>query len=277
MKKVLFALSAGALLAFQSAHAQFYLDASANGIVDSDVDALGQDVQQQDYKFAAGWNFIGFKYKHTVYDFSGNTKWLTHSDQFVIDLHHEGYFSGNDGMGYFGGIGYGIGFEEDVHMNEAYFIPARVGVSIPLDSTLTGYIGAGANWNQADNKYIPIVGVKIGDPRDNGWHGGIAYPYTKIAYRFNPQWQVEARYDAVKEVTQLRDRSPLSQGGYLLEESSSAGLQVTWNPISTLSLYAGGKYFFDRDYDVYDQGGNCIYSTSVDEALGGYVGARFDY
>lgn len=263
------------LLPVPQALAHSFFSASLSALEEATVKGRDAQLRQQSYTLAAGYEFVGLRYKHNDYDFASGHRYMTRSDRLVIDLRHTG--SLKEDWGYFAALGYGLGFEEDVHLGDNYSILAALGLEMPLTAAVTGYLGAAANFNQAENKYTPIVGVKFGDPADRGWSGGIAYPYTRAAYRFDEAWAVDFNFSSIKEVTQLRDESPLAKRGYVIEESSSAGIQLNLTPAAGLHLYVGLKYHFSREYELFDSDAHSLGEYELDPAWGGYGGIDYRF
>lgn len=247
----------------------------ATGISESAVKDHGAEISKQIYSLRAGYAPVGLRIKHTVYGFSGSERYISDTDQVVIDARYGGKL--DKGWGWFAGAGYGIGYEEDIHFSENWQLLLAAGVSAPLGETTQGFLGAATILNEARNKFTPIIGIKFGNPEDLGWSGGIAYPYTKATYRFDPVWSVELCFDSTKDLVQLRDDSQLAPRGYVMEESNDIGLQVNLTPDAGVHLHAGIRYYFSREFELFNSAADSTGEYELDPAWGIYAGVNIGF
>lgn len=265
--KTLFALALG--LTLSSGAFAYSLTASTSANAKADIDG-GGEMSSTVYNLNFVTEHFAFALKHTAYDYSGMAYDPVDSLTFLrFDVRDEGKISGP--VNYFAGLSYGIGFEDDVHLSDNYSIMPRAGIGYEFSKSIQGFIGAAANFNEADNKFLPIIGIKIGNDSDHGLSGSIAYPATRVNYRVNEMLAFEGSLLTVKELYQLSDDSKLYRKGYVMEESYGAALGVIFNPLKSLTIRAGLQSYFDREYTIYTDGGNEIASYDADPSIGGYL------
>lgn len=267
------ALSAGLM---GVAHAQFSLSADYIGTGDADIDGQNASLSTHSYGVNASYDFLKFTAKQTTYDFSN-----VESDPFdeltklQITAHHKGQISSN--LSYLASLGLGALYEDSLDISDSYNITPALALGWEFSNGLTAFFGAAANINAADNVYLPIIGLQLGSDKDQGWTGAIAYPETKVQYRFNPTLAVNATFLTVRDTYHLDDNA--SKGswadGYFREESYGASIGASLTPIQHLKLSAGLVSYFNRQFKVYDHDGNKIESFDTDPAFGGYASVSY--
>lgn len=262
--------AAAAVCALAGSAQAFFVNANTSYNGDADVkNSGGVEVNTTVYQVAAGTEHFTFLYKRTDYDFSGIDDPFDSLNRLVFDAHADGDFT--DEWGWFGGLGLGFGFEDDFNADENYQIMPRLGVSYMLTPAIKGFLGAAANINEADNKFLPVIGIMFGRDSDMGLSGSIAYPATKVTYRFNPMFAVEGVFLTIKELYQLNDDSKLIRSGYVMEESYGASAGVVFTPIQLLTVKAGVHGYFDREYTFYNRHGSELGSEELDDCVGAYL------
>lgn len=254
----------------QPAYAGFWVNPimSASGAADID-DSHGNDVKTTTYGIMGGNEFFTLGYKNTHYSFSG---WepIDKLQMLFADIHYASNF--NEHLGYFVGLELASGWEEDFSLSDNYSIRPRVGISYAIDRNFSLLLGVKANFNEADNRFIPIVGLKYRDPSEIGFSTLLGYPETTLQYRFNNYLALMGRFYAVnQDVYQLRSDSPMAPDGYLVEESMNGRLGLVFTPMQTFSISAGLDASFNREYKVYNEYGDELKSWETDTAWGGYV------
>ncbi len=249
-------------------------DTSYNGQADVKGSG-GAEVKSTVYQLSAGTENFTFLYKRTDYDFSGIDDPFDSLNRLVFDAHADGDFTGE--WGWFGGLGLGFGFEDDFNADENYQIMPRLGISYMLTPTIKGFLGAAANVNEADNKFLPIIGIMFGRDSDIGLSGSIAYPATKVTYRLNSMFAVEGVFLTIKELYQLNDDSKFIKSGYVMEESYGVSAGVVFTPVKLLTIKAGLHGYFDREYTFYNRHGSEIGSNEHDDCIGGYLSVNLAF
>lgn len=252
----------------------FFFNADYLGTGDGDIEGTNSELSTQSYGFNAGYKFITVMYNTTEYDFSGGSfDPFDQLNSIAVDLHHSGYITSN--VAYSVGINVGSKYEDSIEFGDDYSVSPRVAIGWTFNNGLAAFFGAYANFNGADNVYLPILGLKLGDEADHGWMGSIAYPATMVQYRFNNWLAVHATFLTVRDTFHLDDDS--SKGswadGYFREESYGAGIGATLNPMKNIKLSAGVMSYFDREFKVYNNGGDEIASFETDNSVGAYVRA----
>lgn len=260
------------------ASAMFNLNTSVSYNGKTDIDDSNSEISSTVYNLRAISDHFSFAIKHTTYDFSGSDFREEPFDSLTflaLDARDEGELTGP--WGYFVGLTYGMGFEEDINLGDNYSIIPRAGVSFKFNQDVQGFLGAVANFNEADNKFLPILGIKIGSENNLGWSGSLAYPATRLTYRFNETIALESVLLTVKETYQLADDSKIYKEGYLMEESYGAALGAIFTPFSHLVLRAGVQGYFDREYTLYSSSGHEIDSFETDPCVGAYVSLGYTF
>ena len=277
MHKLYLPLILTAALGFSATSAQaFFINANGSFNGDADIDDLGgAEVSTSVYRLMAGNQYFTFAYKHTAYDFSGIDDPFDSLNYLALDGRYEGKFDGT--WGYFTGLTLAMGFEDDIHVSDNYAVTPRIGMSYQIAKGTDVFLGALAQFNDVDNVYLPIVGIKFGSEQDLGWSGSIAYPATRVTYRPFKSFAVESTLLTVREVYQLADDSDLMPEGYIFEESYGLSAGIIYTPLDLLELRAGVQSFFDREYTLYDAGGDEIKSYDVDPSVGGYFNVNFRF
>ncbi|WP_303964298.1 hypothetical protein [Succinatimonas hippei] len=276
MKKFSVLALAAAAAFIGSAEASFWMNASGSHNSDADLSGAPGDVSISTYNIVGGYDFVTVGYKRTDYDFSSSSSdWYDSLNYLYVDLHHN--FALNDTFGVFGGLTLASGFEDDFHFDDNYSISPRAGISISFTDRITGFAGAYAQFNEVDNKYLPILGVKIGNDSEKGLSGSIAYPATRINYRFNSMLALEGTFLTIKDLYQLSDDSSKLKKGYVFEEGYGVSGGVVLTPLKGMSVRAGIQSYFDREYTYYDHGGNERSSVDVDPSVGFYANLSYGF
>ncbi|MBU3844235.1 MAG: hypothetical protein H9847_05110 [Candidatus Anaerobiospirillum pullicola] len=272
-------LGASALSSAQAANVGgLRFNANYTGTGEADIKGSNESLQTNTFTFDASYAFATFIYSHTEYDFSGYDDPFDSLDKVAIDLHHNGYISSN--LAYGVGLTLGALYEEDFDIGDSYNVSPRAVLGWTFKNGMTAFLGAFANLNGADNVYLPIVGLKLGDDSDHGWMGSIAYPATMVQYRFNDWLAVGANFMTVRDTYHLDDdwdRKGDWADGYLREESYGAGLSATLSPMKMFKVTAGVFSYFDREFKVYNSSGDEIDSFETDNTWGGYLRAGFSF
>ena len=259
-----------------SAYANVWFNASASHNSDADLSGAKGDVSISTYNFAGGNDFVTVGYKRTDYDFSSSANdWYDALNYLYVDLRKD--FPINTTLGVFGGLTLASGFEDDFHLQDNYAVSPRAGISYKFTPRITGFAGAYAQFNEVDNKFLPILGVKIGNDSEVGLSGSIAYPATRINYRFNKLFALEGSFLTIKDLYQLSDNSKLYKKGYVFEEGYGVSGGVVVTPIQGLSVRAGIQSYFDREYNYYDHGGNKQANVDVDPSVGFYTNLSYGF
>lgn len=253
------------------ASAKIAINADFFGTGDSDVKDSKGELNTQAYGLNVNTTYFSLGYKRTDYDFSGVEDFgFDGTNAFYGDVHYTGFFSNN--LTYSVGLTLGSFYETDADLSDSYVLAPRAILGYRFTNGMTGFLGAYANFNGAENVYLPIIGLKLGDESDYGWSGSIAYPATRVQYRFSPLWAVDATFLTVRDTYHLDDdhKRGLISDGYIREKSYGASLGVTVNPLSHLQLSAGLFSYFDREFELYDKDGDELGSFETDPTYGAY-------
>lgn len=271
MKLVKNALFLAILAASCSANASFFVSSSASYDGKADFKNSDENVEISSFTINAGTDFLTLTYKRTDFDWSNDYN-LDTLHYLYADLHHSGEITKK--FTYHAGIGLAAGFEDDFHADENYSIAPRLAIGYKFNNDFSFFGGAYAQFNEADNKFMPIIGMKYRNDDALGFSGSIAYPATKANYKFNDFISANATLLVHKEFYQLSDNSSFAKSGYVFDESVGTSLGVTLNPLSMLSIDAGVNCYFEHEYTLYNHNGDEIGSLEVDPSLGGYVNVR---
>ncbi len=263
-------LGMGALSTEASAMVKISADFFGTG--DSDVKDSNGDLNTKAYGLNLDSTYFSLGVKRTDYDFSGVDDFGFDSANTIYgDVHYNGSFSNN--LTYSVGLTLGALYESDFDFGDSYALAPRAVLGYKFTNGMTGFLGAYANFNGAENIYLPIIGLKLGDDKDHGWSGSIAYPATRVQYRFNSFWAVDATFLTVRDTFHLdedNERGDLSDG-YIREKSYGMGLGVTLNPLTHFQISTGLFSYFDREFELYNHGGDELGSFETDPAYGAYV------
>lgn len=257
------------------------INANYTGTADADIKGDNGELNTQAFTFDATYDFITFIYSNTQYDFSlpqGESEPFDSLEKVAIDLHHNGHISSN--IFYSLGLNLGVLYESDMDIGDSYNVSPRVAFGWTFSNGMTAFLGAYANFNEADDIYLPIVGLKLGDEKDLGWMGSIAYPATMVQYRFNHWLAAGASFMTIRDIYHLDDDVSTKGNwadGYLREESYGAGLHVTLTPVQHLKLTAGVFSYFDREFTVFNSGGDEIDSFETDNSYGLFLRGGFAF
>lgn len=272
------ALALAVAAAAGSAQAKFSMSGDYTGTGSADIDGQNASLSTHSYGITASYNFVTFKARRTTYDFSN-----VESDPFdeltklQVTLHHKGNITSN--ISYLASLGLATLYEDDFDIADSYNIMPALALGWNFTNGMTAFFGAAANINAADNVYLPVIGLQLGDDKDRGWTGAIAYPATKVQYRFNPALAVNATFVTVRDTYHLdNDRSKGNWAdGYFREESYGTSIGATLTPVKHFTVSAGVVTYFNRQFKVYDNNGNKIESFDTDPALGGYLNASYAF
>ncbi len=258
-----------------SAHAYFNLNTQATFYNDSEFKNSNLEVSKNIYTLSASNQYFTAIYKHTDYDFSNGYDYIDSTEHIYLDGRLDGNFYSS--LGYFSGLGLSMGFEDDFDISKNYGLMARAGLSYNFTQDVQGFLGVFAQHNRVEDTFLPIIGIKIGNESDRGWSGALAYPYTKLTYRFNPMFAVDGTLITVKDLTHLSDNSKIQKEGFIFEESYALGIKATLTPIKALNLSAGINYMFDSEYTIYNKDENEIASYETDSSLGFNLGLSYTF
>lgn len=261
-----------------SAQAQLNVSADYMGTGDADIDGQNSSLSTHSYGIKVGYDFIDFTARRTTYDFSDvDTDPFDELTKLKITLHHKGNFTSN--ISYLASLGLGALYEDSLDLSDSYNVTPTFALGWDFANGMTAFFGATANFNAADNIYMPVIGLQLGDDKEQGWTGAIAYPATRVQYRFNPSLAINATFLTVRDTYHLDDDSYKGSwaDGFFREESYGASVGATLTPIQHLMLSVGVVSFFDRQFEIYDQSGNKIDSFDTDAAFGGYVNVSYNF
>lgn len=252
----------------------FFINLDNQFTNEADIKGTNSNVQNSSYGFAFGGSSDSYdyviEYKRSSYDFSGPYQPFDDLNKFAVDFSQDLAFSSNLNLYY--GINVGALFESSLSLSDSYSISPRAALGWNFYSNMTAYLGAYANFNAADNIFLPIVGLKIGNDSDLGWTGSIAYPETKLQYRFSRALSADLTYLTLRDTYYI----DTSYGDvYFREESQGASLGVTYSFNQSMHLSGGVFAYFDREFKFYNGSGDEIGNLDVDNNAGAY--ARFTY
>ena len=262
--------AAAALVSF-SANA-FYINATGSYDGKADLKDSNQDVEISSYRIFGGNEFLTLGYKKTEFDWSDGRYNLDSLNYLYADIHYGGAIAGN--FTYHAGIGLSSGFEDDCNLPENYSISPRIAFGYKFNQDWEGFAGVATQFNEVENKFLPIIGVKYRDDGALGFSGSIAYPATKATYRFSQFLALNATMLVHQELYQLSDSSNISREGYIFDESVGTSFGVSITPLKMLTIDAGLNTYFNHEYTVYDKNGNELRSIEVDPSAGAYVNVR---
>lgn len=241
---------------------------------EADIKGTNSNVQNSSFGFILGgsYNDIDYsvEYKRSEYDFSGSYEPFDALNKIAFDFSQDVSLSSHLQLYY--GLNLGALFESSLALSDSYSVSPRAALGWNFYSNMTAYLGAYANFNAADNVFLPIVGLKIGNNSDMGWTGSIAYPETKLQYRFNRSLSADITYLTVRDTYYIDS----SYGdAYFREESQGASIGATYNFTPKMHLSGGVFGYFDRELKFYNGSGDEIGTLDVDNNVGAY--ARFTF
>lgn len=252
--------------------APFMVNFDAIGTADADIKGSNAEMKTTSYGLSGGTDWITVGVNRTDYDFS-NTNGVEPFDslnKIYVDLRHDGYITSN--IRYYAGLNLAALYEDDIDLGDSYNISPRVAIGWEFMNGITAFAGAYASLNEADNIFEPILGLEVGRDRDIGWSGAIAYPATRIQYRFNPTWAIDANFMTVRDTYHLDNDAAKGdfRDGYMREESYGAGIGVTFSPVKMVKLSAGLFSYWDREFKFYNNSGNELGTVETDNSNGAY-------
>lgn len=245
---------------------------------DADIEGTNSSVQTTSVGFSLSNENFTLAYKNSNYDFSGGIDPFSSLHKLTFDMRHEDYFATN--LKYYLGLTLGTLFEDDISLSDSYTLSPRAALGWTFMNGWTLYGGAYANLNAADNIFLPIVGLKIGEYSDLGWSGAIAYPETKVQYRFNKSLAADLTYLTVCDtyyISNSVDRHGKDTDGFYREEAQGASLGVTYSFSNTMHLSGGVFTYFDREFKFYDNSGNKVLTLDADDNAGAYARLSFSF
>lgn len=266
--------AAAACAVATAAENPFLVNFDVIGTADADIKGSNAEMKTTSYGLNAGNKWFTIGVNRTDYDFS-NTNGVEPFDslnKIYADLRYDGYLTSS--IRYYAGINLAALYESDIDLGDSYNIAPRIAVGWEFMDGITAFAGAYASLNEADNIFEPILGLEVGREGDIGWSGAIAYPTTRIQYRFNPTWAVDANFMTVRDTYYLDDDSSKPaklKNGYMREESYGAGIGVTFTPVKMIKLSAGLFSYWDREFKFYDNGGNELGTVETDNSNGAYL------
>lgn len=250
----------------------FYVNTDVMASGDANINGTDTDLKTSSFGVNVGNEYMTIGYMHTEYNFSGSFDPFDSLNKFTVDLRTERALS-TSLVGY-AGVTLGTLFEDDISLGDSYSISPRLALGWTFMNGMTAYVGAYANLNAAENVFLPIVGLKIGEDSDRGWSGSIAYPATKVNYRFNKSWSADLTYLTINDTYYMGDdvaRKGLLSEGFMREKSQGASIGVTWNTPLGLVLSGGLFSYFDREFKLYDKDGNDFATFETDNCAGAYL------
>lgn len=278
MRKISFlaaALGAALISGLSTQASAAYISASGAYNGEADISGAPGKVSSSVYRIIGGNKYFTVSYKHTAYDFSGIDDPFDSLNYFAVDARYDDMFTSS--WGFFSGLTLGTGFEDDIHLSDSYAISPRLGLSYKLDADTQVFVGGVVQFNEVDDQYLPVLGIKFGDESHKGWSGSIAYPATKVTYRPLDSLAFEGVFLTVRDLYQLSDDSNLINKGYIFEESYGVSAGVVYTPVKLFTLRAGLQSYFDREYKIYDAGGHELDSYDVDPSAGFYFNGSFNF
>lgn len=272
MRKIcVLAATVAALSVAPASFANFWMTPIFSHSTSADIDGSSGDMSSTTYGLMGGNDYFTLGYKSTDYSYSGNG-FQPFDDLSLLfgDAHYEDMFTNS--VGYFIGAELTFGWEDDVHLSDDYSFRPRAGLNFVVNQDVTLLLGGKVNFNEADDKFTPILGLKYRDPSDMGFYALIGYPQTDIQYRFNNYFAAVGSLTAVnQDVYQLADDNKIARKGYVMEDSYNAKAGIVLTPMQSFTINAGVDLALDRDYDLYNSNGDKISTYSTDPALGAYV------
>lgn len=274
-----FATVAACAISSAAIAAPFFVNLDLVGTADADIKGSNAEMKTTSYGINGGTDWISVGVTRTDYDFSNlNNAPFDSLNKVYVDLRYDGYIASN--IRYYAGLNLAALYESDLDIGNSYNISPRIAVGWEFMNGITAFAGAFASLNEADNIFEPIFGLEVGKNHELGWTGSIAYPSTRIQYRFNPTWAVDASFMTVRDTYNLDDDSAKPaklKNGYMREESYGLGLGVSYTPVQMVTISAGLVSYFDREFKFYDQGGNSIGTVETDNSNGAYVRAAINF
>lgn len=252
----------------------FNVATSFTGTDSSKIDGTDSKLSTRAYNISAGAKWWNVSYTRTDYDFSNiSFDPFDTLNKFNIDLRYSNNFTSN--INYSFGLGLGALYESDLDLSKSYNISPRATIGWNLTNGMTLFFGAVANFNKAENLFLPIVGLKLGNDSDKGWTGAVAYPATFVQYRFNSNWAFNTTFLTVRDVYHLDGKTATEiDDGYFREDSYglSAGATYTFHKLKV----SGGVFsYFDRKFKLYDNNANEFASFDTDPTVGLYLRGSF--
>ena len=243
----------------------------------ADFDDFNGDVKSTSYGIMGGNEYFTLGYKATDYSLSGRDLF---SDMHLLfaDAKYDGKFSAQ--WGYFAGVGVAFGWEDDFHASDNYNIKPRAGVSYALNQDYTIVGGFGANLNEPDNMFYPILSLNYRNSSDIGLSYKLGFPYFDAMYRINNMFAFTGKVVAVpvkQDVYLLADDNRVLSKGYLVEEYSEGSLGVEFTPHRAVAINAGLSVNFAREYNIYNSDGHEISSYETDPSYGAYLNVRANF
>lgn len=182
----------------------------------------------------------------------------------------------NDQWGYFWGANVSSEFEKE--MSDSYSGVGYAGFIYDMPKmNLVFRFGGGASYNEIETTAMPVIGIDWNSNAPVGLSASIGMPETKISYRFDPQNALVLSLTGESGVFRLADDSTAASKGYFESESYGGMLAYIFQPTKRCQVTAGATYYLDRQYNIYDRNGENKKEYDLDNAVGGFVSASFQF
>lgn len=252
----------------------YFIHADTQFTSEADIKGTNGNVQNSVYGISAGYmeknEIFSVEYKRSEYDFSFNNAPFDGLNKLAFDYSKDVTFASNLHL-YFG-VNLATLFESSISLSDSYSISPRAAFGWNFYDNITGYLGAYANFNAADNVFLPIIGLRIGNDSDIGWTGSIAYPKTKLQYRFNKSLAADLTYIDLRDTYYIENDN---RDEYFREEAKGLSLGVSYSFNKSIQASTGVFCYYDREFKFYNDAGNVIDSYEIDNNVGAY--ARLNY
>ncbi len=241
----------------------------------ADTKDVKDEVKTTTYGIEASNEYFTFGYTKTKYDFKNSDD--LDLNKLYGDVRYETRNPGT--WGYFVGMGFAFGWEDDFHMSENYQLTPRAGFNYDFANDWFVALGVSLDFNEIKNYVDPVLLIAYRDPSQLGFSGSIG-TYNHLQYRFSQGLALEGTVNYIdRDVYQLADKAKhgAAREGYFMEKSVSANAGIVASPIDMLTLKAGVEARFDREYKVYDKDGHKLATYDSDPSYGFYLSGSLHF
>ncbi len=190
-----------------------------------------------------------------------------------LGARHSGQIDGQ--WGYFLGGSLTASFEEEISGSLGGGVQA--GLSYTPAPPWEMRLGAAISFHEVETSVLPLVGLSWNQQAESGPSFSLGVPQTELRYRFNPQAALSARFSFEGGISRLKDDSPVEREGYVEERDLRGGLYLELSPAPNIHLTLGGRYHFEREFNIYNKSGKNKRSYDVDDALGGVFLVKIEF
>lgn len=182
--------------------------------------------------------------------------------------------TGKRKWGFFAALEANSLFEDD--MGDSLGLYGHLGINYTFRNKVTIRFGAFGQAHKVDQLVLPYVSVSFNLGAKKGIFGDVGFPRTMLGWRFAKSWALKLDANLFSnDYYRLTSDSSVVRDGYVNMRNMYADLGMEFRPTTNLVIYGGVRYFFAREYNIYDKEGDGETTYDVDNGVGAVL--NFDW